>query len=324
MSRLKKLVVCFAVAALAMGALMSAQAVSLVYRGTVTDDDGRPLAEGQTNVVFRLYENALGPTNSALCVLGKIVTFDRNGAFQQHLDLTPWEALVNSNRLNFVGITLQGRDEITPRQAILPQPYANRTETAGRIGSGGQVAQVVADSICCRSLVGNVAAEVTVGERLAVERRDSDTALRLDLSARSLNISATGGMTVFADGWRTLDATWWSSEWSSLKRGKAPTNGVLTVSRQGAYFISSLGECAGEDETVAQYAQLQNLRNTLWRMPGVVFFGRKGDRIENAFEQIFRPVCVEAGRSSDSFVPPQVKAAYLPTVGQPSEEEADE
>lgn len=324
MKRLEKLVAGAVAGLLAMGAPTCAQAVSLVYRGAVADDEGRPLAQGATNIVFRLYANAAGPTDDALAVFDETVTLDGNGAFLLRLDLDEYKSLIASNRLNYVGLTVEGQEEIAPRQAILPQPYANRTETAARIGAGGRIAHVETGDVSCRSLVGNVAAQVTVGERLNVERRDDGASLRLDLSARALDIRATGGMTVFAGEWRPLDETWWSADWSSLKRGKAPTNDVLTVAHRGAYFISSLGECAGEDEAAAQYAQLQNLRNTLWRMPGVTFFGRKGDRIDGAFGAIFRPVCVEAGRSADSLVPPQVKAACLPYAGQLTGEEAAE
>ena len=296
---------------------LTSGAVSLVYRGVVSDNNGNVLGKGTHAVVFRLYENSAGTTDDALVTqTNRSVAVDGAGAFQCTIDLAGCEGLILSNRLNYVGLSVDGAPEIQPRQRILPQPYANRTVVADRIAAGGTVTHVEAQNLNCRKLVGGDAAEVFVTEELKVEGREVDAPLRVvELDARTLTVRATLGMTVFADGWRPLDATWWSGDWSSLKRGKAPTDGALTVGNAGAYFISSLGESAREEYAAAQYAQLLNTRNTIWRMPGIAFFGRPGDRIDDAFDKIFKPVCVEVGRNSDALVPPQVKAACLPYVG---------
>lgn len=304
----------------------AADSVCLVYRSAVADDYGNPLAACETNVVFRLYENAAGPTNEAVFASDDVkVKTDAAGVFQHTLNLSGCMDLVRSGRLNYVGVTVAGGEEIAPRQAILPQPYANRAATADRIGPGGQVAHLeTGELVCAKRIVGAANVQVTVSECLAFERHDPDAALPVSLATDSLDITATDGMTVFTDGWKPLDATWWSANWSSLKRGKKPADGALALNRTGAYFFSSLGERAGADESAAQYDELLNLRNTIWRMPGVAFFGRKGDTVGDAFDKIFKPVSVEAGRNTDSFVPPQVRAAYLPTVLRLKEGEADE
>ena len=297
---------------------LTSGAVSLIYRGVVSDNDGNVLAEGVHTVVFRLYENSAGTTDDALVTqTHESVAVDAEGAFQRTIDLAGCEGLILSNRLNYVGLSVDGAAEIQPRQRILPQPYANRAAVADRIAAGGTVAHVEAQDLDCRKLVGGIAAEVVVLEELKVGEREIDAPLRIgELDVRTLTVRATLGMTVFADGWRPLDETWWSGDWSSLKRGKVPTDGTLTVGNAGAYFISSLGESAREEYAAAQYAQLLKTRNTIWRMPGIAFFGRPGDRIDDAFDKIFKSVCVEVGRNTDAPVPPQVKAAYLPYVGQ--------
>ena len=297
---------------------LTAGAVSFVYRGAISDDYGLALTPGNDHtVVFRLYRESAGSTADALVTLtNENVAIDAHGAFQRTLDLSAFEDLLGSGALNYVGISVDGSEEIAPRQAMLPHPYANRAKTADRIGAGGAVANVTAGDVECRTLKGGTNVVVAVTDALAVERRDGDDApLVLDLEAGTLNVRANGGMTVFRDGWRPLDATWWSGNWSSLKRGQAPVNGSLAVGYDGAYFISSLGECAGEDAAAGEYAQLLNVRNTIWRMPGVTFLGRRGDRIDDAYDKIFKPVCVDVGRNTDNLVPPQVKAAYLPYVG---------
>ena len=297
---------------------LTAGAVSFVYRGAISDDYGLALTPGDGHtVVFRLYRESAGSTADALVTLTNgNVTIDAQGAFQQTLDLSSWEGLLGSGALNYVGISVDGSEEIAPRQSILPHPYANRAKTADRIGAGGAVSQVTAGDVDCQTLKGGDGARVTVLEALAVEsREDGDGPLALDLKAGALDVRATGGMTVFRDGWRPLDATWWSGSWSSLRRGQPPVSGSLKVEHNGAYFISSLGECAGDDAAAGDYAQLLNVRNTIWRMPGVTFLGRRGDRIDDAYDKIFKPVCVDVGRNTDNVVPPQVKAAYLPYVG---------
>lgn len=302
---------------------LTSGAVSLVYRGVVTDNNGKVLGKGSHTIVFRLYENSAGATNDALVTqTNESVAVDSAGAFQRTIDLAGCEELILSNRLNYVGLSVDGADEIQPRQRILPQPYANRAAVADRIAAGGTVVYVEAQNLNCRKLVGGDAAEVVVSEELKVEGREFDAPLKVgELDARTLTVRATQGMTVFADGWRPLDETWWSDDWGSLKHGKPPADGALTVGNAGAYFISSLGESAREEYAAAQYAQLLKTRNTIWRMPGIAFFGRPGDRIDDAFDKIFKSVCVEVGRNTDAPVPPQVKAACLPYVGQEGDAE---
>jgi hypothetical protein len=111
----------------AMSSTVAAQAPnSLMYQGRLTTSAGAAITAA-TNVTFAIYAAASGGT--ALWSSGTVsVTPDQNGVFTVELTAIPTSVFNGSRR--YIGITVAGDTEMTPRQLLTSAPYAYNTITA--------------------------------------------------------------------------------------------------------------------------------------------------------------------------------------------------
>lgn len=89
-------------------------------QGRLTDASGTPVADGTYTVRFTLYDAATG--GNQICVDANAVTVE-DGLFYSEIWGTCTSAEINGQRL-YLGIEVESDGEMTPRQPILPVPYA--------------------------------------------------------------------------------------------------------------------------------------------------------------------------------------------------------
>ncbi len=90
---------------------------TITYQGRLLDNAGNPI-DGTRVMTFSLYTQAVG--GIALASQSTALTIDR-GLFTAYLDVNP--AVVNGQAL-WLGVQIQGGAEMSPRQPLLPAPYA--------------------------------------------------------------------------------------------------------------------------------------------------------------------------------------------------------
>ncbi len=112
------------VALLVVGGSVLAQAPNTItYQGKLTDAGGAAIT-GATDVVFAIYAAASG--GSALWSSGTVsIDPDDNGVFTVELGPIPPNVFDGSKR--YLGITVSGDPQMTPRQLITSAPYAQFT-----------------------------------------------------------------------------------------------------------------------------------------------------------------------------------------------------
>lgn len=88
-------------------------------QGRLTDSSGNPL-DGTYNVIFRIYDVSSGGT--ALCEYGISVTVT-NGLFSTYMNASSCSDDIDGRQL-YLGVQVEGDDEMTPRAYIDNVPYA--------------------------------------------------------------------------------------------------------------------------------------------------------------------------------------------------------
>jgi hypothetical protein len=107
---------------------------SIDQQGRFFKSDGTP-ETGTLKVTFRIYEAATG--GSALWSENQSITLDGSGFYSVSLGTTTaFPSTLWDGRVLFLGITIEGEDEMTPRQPVYSVPYALRA---------GQAVDVVGD-----------------------------------------------------------------------------------------------------------------------------------------------------------------------------------
>jgi hypothetical protein len=111
---------------------------SLVYQGRLTTNTGTPITAA-TNVTFAIYSASTG--GSPLWTSGSVsVTPDANGVFTA--ELLAISAGVFDGTKRYIGITIAGDAEMTPRQLLTSAPYAYN---AGAIADNAVTSTKIAD-----------------------------------------------------------------------------------------------------------------------------------------------------------------------------------
>ncbi len=115
---------------------------SVNYMGILTTPGGAPVADGDYSVTFSIYDVASGP-NAALWSETQSVSTS-GGLFSTLLgSVTPLTASVFSGPNRFLGITVNGDPEMSPRMPLVSVPFSSRVETIDG-ASGGTVSDSLA------------------------------------------------------------------------------------------------------------------------------------------------------------------------------------
>ena len=135
---------------------------TLVYQGRLTSTSGAPLT-GSQSVTFRLY--ASSSSGTALWSETHNVALDENGVFTIELGGTdPLDEGVFDGNRRFLGMTLAGGSEMTPRQLISSAAYAVSAKTAeisdgavtgSKLADGSVIASKIADGAVAAPKIAN-------------------------------------------------------------------------------------------------------------------------------------------------------------------------
>ncbi len=141
MKRLSLLLAILALLIPAAPSLAVAPHAQLNFQGVLRDDDNKAVTNGTYSLTFKLYIDAIGtPTTPAWQETQSAVVED--GVFSVNLgSVTPFT--VGFDQQYWVGITLAGESEMTPRIKLTTAPYAmslvgtsNLFPSAGNVGVG--------------------------------------------------------------------------------------------------------------------------------------------------------------------------------------------
>ena len=255
--------------ALASGSASAASA-AFSYQGVLQDAGGVALTPKNQTVEFRLYAQAEG--GSPIWGRAVAVLLDDNGLFSTELsdaagsalDGVPGAGLADALAANaanalYIGVTVAGKSgEITPRQTLLPVPYAifasDVASASGDLAVAGQLTAASAE----------VSGEFRTGSLAAA---DAVTASSIDVSGNAsvggdLSVAGTidgygaapigciilwsGSKDAIPDGWALCDGKTYSGHATPDLRDR------FVVGAGGAYAVGAKGGEASHTLTVEE------------------------------------------------------------------------
>jgi hypothetical protein len=105
----------------------------LSYQGTLRDAEGKPIS-GVHKLTFRIYDDVTDPLPDARWMEEHAEVTVRNGQFSVLLgNTTPVPPELFSGPDRFIGVTLDGLDEMVPRQRFASAPFAMYADHAVRL-----------------------------------------------------------------------------------------------------------------------------------------------------------------------------------------------
>ncbi len=206
---------------LAMPSMASAQS-GLIIQGAIQDESGAPLPNGNYSLSFRLYETETGgvpvwsETQSAVPITG--------GLYSVSLGLaTPLTAPFSN--IYYLGVSLEGGDELVPRARLSPSPYAmslrgeeNMFPAAGSVGIGTLTPESGTElHLKSTGGSGRLLIEGDNGAVLRFKKGNNTANISFDgskITIDNLNLILTGGLNIPSGtsirynglaGWRLID-----------------------------------------------------------------------------------------------------------------------
>jgi hypothetical protein len=165
----------------------------LNYQGTLRDAEGKPIS-GVHKLTFRIYDDVTDPLPEARWMEEHAQVTVRNGQFSVLLgNTTPIPPTLFSGPDRFIGITLDGLDEMVPRQRFASAPFAMYADHATSLTAPNRAAPVVQVDESGRVGVGttNPQAQLQISSTLPIS-----TALQVNGTMRTSNgnvLLAQGG-----------------------------------------------------------------------------------------------------------------------------------
>jgi len=193
--------------------LFAAPPKTISYQGYLKDGTGKPVTAA-TNLTFRLYSSTRAESGP-LWSESKSVT-PANGVYSVELGTgTPLDSLPFDAQY-FLGVTVGGGSELTPRQSLSYSPYAFRALQSDNVSTASQIVSTVPTGtpplqVNSRTLVPNLNADMIDGKHggdFVLKAGDTMTG-SLNLSAGNLTLpatTATGG--IIRQGSNTLIHTY--------------------------------------------------------------------------------------------------------------------
>ena len=240
-------------------------AVSIVYCGRMTGVDPAVMQNAH-DVTLRLYAKEGDSTAAAAWMQQESVTPDRNGTFSVALKGDGLAELIENSKVNYIGISVDGEQEITPRQPVLPVARVARTTSAGTLAADGSVSGSA-------SLGSASAATLSIG---ALKVGSSITAPTSTNDFTIVSLMTGGVMKVTAPAVSVFDDSGWQLggynlfDFDTYSRSRSDS-GIWSVTklREGAYWPKLTG--------VSIYDCLERESWPEWDMPGVIYSGREDE-----------------------------------------------
>ncbi len=139
--RLLMILIMAAVVFMTVSAVVADVPTLIGYQGVLLDSEGDPVTE-PVNVTFTIYDSPSDGTTSWQET--QLVEFDESGRFDVSLgESTPITDDVFNDPVRWLGVQVEGDDELVPRTRIVSVAYANRISTVDG-ASGGTISGDVA------------------------------------------------------------------------------------------------------------------------------------------------------------------------------------
>lgn len=200
---------------------------SLIYQGRLTNAAGAPIT-ATTNVTINIYSAASG--GSPLYTSGVLaVTPDASGVFTVELPSVP--AVTFDGNPKYVGITVGGDTEMTPRQLLASAPYAynaNVANTANSATTSGTATSVIDNAI--------TSAKIADGAVASADILDG-TVATADIAANAVTndkISGETGGASFSEGGTNTTLTNLNTIYILASR---------TINLPAAGYVLAIGTC---------------------------------------------------------------------------------
>lgn len=117
----------------------------IAYQGRLTTSGGTAVANGNYNVSFRIYDAAVGGTT--LWNSGSVIVTTTDGLFAINLGAAPqtvFPATLFDDTTRYLGITVGGDPELSPRTRLTTVPYAARVASLNGASGGAVSSSIVA------------------------------------------------------------------------------------------------------------------------------------------------------------------------------------
>ena len=159
------------------------------YQGILTDPTGTPISNGNHAIRVSLYTN---PTGGSAIHTEEQSLMVEDGLFSMIVGATPFSASVDFSQQYWLGISVDGGPELTPRTALVAVPYAMNAKSAEEAESLAPTATGVVRQV--NGLDGNVT--IVGGGGTTVSK-----------SGSTLTISSTGGSATGIEGVQSSDGS---------------------------------------------------------------------------------------------------------------------
>jgi hypothetical protein len=145
---------------LALVSYLAAEVPQMInYQGRLTDSEGNPVADNTYEVTFRIYDET---STERWSEMHSVATIDGLFSVQLGSGNSPLGASIFNYAECWLGITITGEDEMTPRTQLIATPYAFRISTVDG-ASGG----IISGNITVQDNL-TVTGSITVQDNLAL------------------------------------------------------------------------------------------------------------------------------------------------------------
>ncbi len=207
------------------------------YQGALLDSVGNKLPDGNTNIVFRVYNSVFngqliwGPRTNSVALVGSVFNTLLGGVDADSRDFS--QVLIGQvslpNAPAFLELSVGGIS-IQPRQQILSAPFAFAANVAGRSVTSGfatnaGTAQLAQQAVRAADADRAAAAAAADNAREALHAANADRAQEAAHSANS-DLAAQANRAVQADNANTLGGFDWSALLSTPDASKGYLDGI--------------------------------------------------------------------------------------------------
>lgn len=212
---------------------------TISYQGVLTDGNGAFIADGNHTLTLRLYEQASG--GSAVYEESQSVAVIK-GIFNAFIgSVTPIPTSLAFDRAYYLGVSVDGADELVPRTAMSAAPYALFAQTAGEANSLSSNATDVVRS------VNNQSGAITLQGSGGTTLSNIGNTLTINSSGWGLKGNeATNPDTNFIG---TIDSNDLVFKVNGRERLRINTNGTIYPSTHGRILTTYFGVDAGLYDT---------------------------------------------------------------------------
>jgi hypothetical protein len=285
------------------------------YQGRLTDQNGVTVADGSYSITFNIY--AVSNGGGTLWTEAQTVTVTK-GLFDVVLGTV--NPLSNISIANYtgdlwIGVTVGSDSEMTPRQQLLPAPYAKNSQTLA-----GLLPNNLANNLVVLDSSGKIPAGLVQGGSLTPPLNLQGSAPTYDLNVSNTSASSSAlGLTLSGPNGLLAQAT--DPAGYAVWGQTAPTDGALAaavkgIAGNGIGVLAESGNGTGVSATATQgtaiYAQTASASATNYAVVGI----NSGNAtsgigiLGQGFTGVEGTATATSGRGVDGEVPSTIATAF--------------